>query len=108
MIDELYEELGAASFTITWQHDPRGLLDAALTFLADLRLLRPVPGGVLVLHSVTATTWQGPAAPVQTDLCPGRPLRGGSWCALLDARGYHASVQPGPGEADYLVTAIRA
>jgi hypothetical protein len=49
MIDELYEELGAASFTITWQHDPRGLLDAALTFLADLRLLRPVPGGVLVL-----------------------------------------------------------
>jgi uncharacterized protein (TIGR02678 family) len=49
MIDELYEELGAASFTITWQHDPRGLLDAALTFLTDLRLLRPVPGGVLVL-----------------------------------------------------------
>jgi uncharacterized protein (TIGR02678 family) len=49
MIDELYEELGAASFTATWQHDPRGLLDAALSFLADLRLLRPVPGGVLVL-----------------------------------------------------------
>jgi len=66
------------------------------------------PGGVLVLHSVTATTWHGPAAPVQADLCPGHPLRGGSWCALLDARGYHASVQPGPGQADYLVTAIRA
>ena len=49
MIDELYEELGATSFTITWQHDPRGLLDAALAFLGDLRLLRPVPGGVLVL-----------------------------------------------------------
>jgi uncharacterized protein (TIGR02678 family) len=49
MIDELYEELGPASFTITWQHDPRGLLAAALRFLADLRLLRPVPGGVLVL-----------------------------------------------------------
>jgi uncharacterized protein (TIGR02678 family) len=49
MIDELYEELGAASFTITWQHDPRGLLAAALAFLADLRLVRPVPGGVLVL-----------------------------------------------------------
>jgi uncharacterized protein (TIGR02678 family) len=49
MIDELYEELGAASFTITWQHDPRGLLSAALSFLADLRLLSPVPGGVLVL-----------------------------------------------------------
>ena len=66
------------------------------------------PSGVLVLHSVTATTWHGPAAPVQADLCPGRPLRSGSWCALLDARGYHASVRPGPGEADYLVTAVRA
>ena len=49
MIDELYDELGAASFTVAWQHDPRGLLAAALSFLADLRLLRPVPGGVLVL-----------------------------------------------------------
>jgi uncharacterized protein (TIGR02678 family) len=49
MIDELYDELGAGSFTITWQHDPRGLLSTALGFLADLRLLRPVPGGVLVL-----------------------------------------------------------
>lgn len=49
MIGELYDELGAASFTITWQHDQRGLLAAAVAFLADLRLLRPVPGGVLVL-----------------------------------------------------------
>jgi uncharacterized protein (TIGR02678 family) len=49
MIGELYDELGAASFTISWQHDPSGLLDSALALLADLRLLRPVPGGVLVL-----------------------------------------------------------
>ncbi len=49
MIDELYDELGATSFTTAWQHDPRGLLAAALSLLADLRLLRPVPGGVLVL-----------------------------------------------------------
>lgn len=49
MIDELYDELGPDSFTITWKHDPAGLLAAALSFLADLRLLRPVPGGVLVL-----------------------------------------------------------
>lgn len=49
MIDELYDELGPASFTITWQHDPRGLLAAATAFLADLRLIRPVDGGVLVL-----------------------------------------------------------
>jgi uncharacterized protein (TIGR02678 family) len=49
MIDELYDEVGASSFTVTWQHDPRGLLRAAVAFLADLRLLRPVAGGVLVL-----------------------------------------------------------
>ena len=42
MIDDLYDEVGAASFTVTWQHDPRGLLSAAVAFLADLRLLRPV------------------------------------------------------------------
>jgi uncharacterized protein (TIGR02678 family) len=49
MIGELYDELGATSFTVAWQHDPPGLLAAALEFLAGLRLLRPVPGGVLVL-----------------------------------------------------------
>jgi uncharacterized protein (TIGR02678 family) len=49
MIDELYDELGAASFTTAWQHDPRGLLEAATAFLADLRLLHRVPGGVLLL-----------------------------------------------------------
>jgi hypothetical protein len=49
LIAELFDELGAASFTVTWQHDPAGLLDAAAAFLADLRLLRRVPGGVLVL-----------------------------------------------------------
>ncbi|HEY6496552.1 MAG TPA: DUF2398 family protein [Trebonia sp.] len=49
MIDDLYDEVGAASFTVTWQHDQGGLLSAAVAFLGDLRLLRPVPGGVLVL-----------------------------------------------------------
>ena len=49
MLDELQAEFGADSFTVTWKHDPDGLLAAALSLLADLRLLRPVPGGVLVL-----------------------------------------------------------
>jgi uncharacterized protein (TIGR02678 family) len=49
MIDGLFDELGAASFSVTWQQDPRGLLAAAVDLLADLRLLRRVPGGVLVL-----------------------------------------------------------
>ncbi|GAA3226215.1 DUF2398 family protein [Actinocorallia longicatena] len=49
IVDELYTDLGAASFTSTWQADPEGLLEAAVTFLNDLRLLRRVAGGVLVL-----------------------------------------------------------
>src|SRR6202034_1364726 len=49
MINDLYDELGPASFTVTWQHDSRGLLNAAVAFLADLRLLRRVDAGVLVL-----------------------------------------------------------
>ncbi|GII52649.1 hypothetical protein Pth03_10380 [Planotetraspora thailandica] len=49
LIGELYERFGAASFTGTWQQDPHGLLDAAVVLLAELRLVRPVPGGVLVL-----------------------------------------------------------
>jgi uncharacterized protein (TIGR02678 family) len=49
MINDLYDEIGPASFTVSWQHDPRGLLNAAVAFLADLRLLRPVDAGVLVL-----------------------------------------------------------
>jgi uncharacterized protein (TIGR02678 family) len=49
MINDLFDELGPASFTVTWQHDPRGLLNAAVAFLEDLRLLRRVDAGVLVL-----------------------------------------------------------
>ena len=49
MVADLFAEFGAASFTNAWQQDPHGLLDAALALLADLRLVRPVPGGVLVM-----------------------------------------------------------
>jgi hypothetical protein len=46
---ELYEEFGAASFTELWRDDRPGLLREALVLLDDLRLARPVPGGVAVL-----------------------------------------------------------
>ncbi|GAA4597027.1 hypothetical protein GCM10023194_70710 [Planotetraspora phitsanulokensis] len=49
LIEVLYDQFGAASFTGTWQQDPHGLLDAAVTLLEELRLIRSVPGGVLVL-----------------------------------------------------------
>ena len=48
MITELYEEFGPTSFTSKWQADSTGLLDAAVTLLADLRLVHPLPGGVLI------------------------------------------------------------
>src|SRR5438105_1409754 len=48
MLDELYEHFGAASFTVQWQYDRRGLLDAAVRLLADLRLVRRMPGGVAI------------------------------------------------------------
>ncbi|GAA1440527.1 DUF2398 family protein [Nocardiopsis tropica] len=53
MIHELFAEFGAASFGGAWQQDPYGLLDAALALLAELSLVRPVPGGALVLPAAS-------------------------------------------------------
>jgi uncharacterized protein (TIGR02678 family) len=49
MLDELYEHFGAASFTVQFLDDRAGLLDAATRLLDDLRLIRRMPGGVLIL-----------------------------------------------------------
>jgi uncharacterized protein (TIGR02678 family) len=77
MIDDLYDEVGAASFTVTWQHDARGLLSTAVAFLADLRLLRPVAGGVLVL----------PAAARYRNITLALPVRRGEGQLALDLFG---------------------
>jgi len=49
MLAELFADLGEASFTAQWQYDQPGLLDAAMRLLDDLRLIRRLPGGVLIL-----------------------------------------------------------
>jgi uncharacterized protein (TIGR02678 family) len=49
MLIELYEHFGPASFTVQWQYDRRGLLDAATRLLDDLRLVRRMPGGAAIL-----------------------------------------------------------
>jgi hypothetical protein len=49
MLKELYEDFGAASFTAQWQYDQPGLLDVATRLLDDLRLIRRLPGGALIL-----------------------------------------------------------
>jgi uncharacterized protein (TIGR02678 family) len=53
MLDELYGHFGPASFTVQWQYDRRGLLDAATRLLDDLGLLRRMPGGTAVLPAAT-------------------------------------------------------
>ena len=49
MLADLYTDFGAGSFTAQWQHDQEGLLAAALRLLDDLRLIRCLPGGALIL-----------------------------------------------------------
>jgi len=67
------------------------------------------PGGVLVVHSVTPSAWDGTGAPWQADLAPGRPLRAETWPHLLASAGYVDAVSTaGPGGDDYVVTAVRS
>jgi hypothetical protein len=66
------------------------------------------PDGVLVVHSLSPSSWERADAPPEADLAPGRPLRAETWRHLLEQGGYHATVAHGPGDADYLVTAVRA
>jgi uncharacterized protein (TIGR02678 family) len=49
MVAELFDELGASTFTLQWQVDPVGLQEAATVLLEELGLVHPVPGGVLML-----------------------------------------------------------
>ena len=49
MVAELFDELGASTFTLQWQVDPAGLLEAATVLLEELGLVHRVPGGVLML-----------------------------------------------------------
>jgi uncharacterized protein (TIGR02678 family) len=49
MLGELYEHFGPPSFTVQWQYDRQGLLDAATRLLDDLRLVRRMPGGAAIL-----------------------------------------------------------
>jgi hypothetical protein len=84
-----------------------GMASGERTQLLHLIATTLAPGGVLVVHSLSRTTWDGPDVPYEADLAPGRPLRAETWRQLLGQSGYHATVTEGPGDADYLVTAVR-
>ena len=66
------------------------------------------PDGVLVVHSLSRSAWESADAPPEADLAPGRPLRADTWRHLLAQGGYKATVAHGPGDTDYLVSAVRA
>jgi SAM-dependent methyltransferase len=85
-----------------------GMASGERTQLLELIARTLAPGGVLVVHSLSRSSWDGEDAPYEADLAPGRPLRMDTWRQLLTHSGYDATVASGPGAADYLVTAVRA
>jgi hypothetical protein len=66
-----------------------------------------MPGGTLVIHSLSRSAWDSPDAPLEADIAPGRPLRPQTWCHLLEQLGYQASAAVGPEGEDFVVTAVR-
>jgi hypothetical protein len=85
-----------------------GMASGERTQLLHLIGAKLAPGGVLVVHSLSRSSWDAADAPFEADLAPGRPLRAETWRHLLEQSGYRATVASGPGEADFLVTAVRA
>ena len=85
-----------------------GMASGERTQLLELIARTLAPGGALVVHSLSRSSWDGEDAPYEADLAPGRPLRMDTWRQLLTHSGYDATVASGPGAADYLVTAVRA
>ncbi|WP_116248386.1 DUF2398 family protein [Nocardiopsis sp. FIRDI 009] len=102
MVADLFAEFGAASFTNTWQQDPHGLLDAALALLADLRLVRPVPGGVLVAPAALRYRNIQGALPERQDtgLLPLGPLSEPDRAPGTDAPETDAAPDPAPYETE--------
>ncbi|MCY9784380.1 TIGR02678 family protein [Nocardiopsis sp. EMB25] len=102
MVADLFAEFGAASFTNAWQQDPHGLLDAALALLADLRLVRPVPGGVLVTPAALRYRNIQGALPEREDtgLLPLGPLAESDGAAGTGAPETDAAPDPAPHETE--------
>lgn len=73
-----------------------GLSDGARRRLVALAGSTLEPGGTLCVHSLSPSAWDGPDAPPGADLLPGRPIRSGSWAALLCECGFSVRVVDGP------------
>lgn len=62
---------------------------------------------VVVVHAMHPDAIAGDAMPAELDLAGARPLRPGTWSALLAAEGFATDVELGPSGADFLVLARR-
>ncbi len=104
--------LGAA--IVSGVVEPQGVED--LRRLLDLLAGALAPGGVLALHSMSATWWASDQAPAEAELVAGHPLRPVTWHHLLDQSGFDvaAGIQGGArrraraeGPSDFLVLGRR-
>jgi len=77
----------------------RRLLDGVVSALS--------PGGVLVIHSLAPSSWDGDDAPPEADLVQARPYRSSTWPHLLAELGIDVAVSPGPDGRDYMVVGRR-
>ena len=76
------------------------------------RLLRHIDqvlthDAVVVIHAVHPDAVDGDDVPAELDLAGARPLRPITWVSLLEGLGFVATVELGPSESDFLVTARR-
>jgi hypothetical protein len=78
-----------------------GERDQLLALVAD----RVVPGGTVVIHSLTPAVWAAASLPPEADLAPGRPLRPATWVHLLSHLGAAPAAAEGPDGADFVVRA---
>jgi len=65
------------------------------------------PGGALLVHSLSRSTWEADDAPVEADLVPARPYRPATWHRVLGDLGLVVSVDEAADGRDYLVTGRR-
>lgn len=77
----------------------RRLLESATLALA--------PDGVLLLHSLTPSSWDQVDAPPEADFVQARPYRPTTWPHLLGPLGFDITVHGGPDDRDYLVVGRR-
>jgi hypothetical protein len=73
-----------------------GLPPGARGRLLDLLDSRLDPEGVMVLHSLTLSSWERSRDGVEADLSSGRPMRATTWQALLADRGFGVEIHDGP------------